>query len=33
MKTPREYYPKNPIMYTFELNNCPECERQLNIGT
>lgn len=32
MKTPREYYPKNPIMYTFELDSCPECEGQLNIA-
>ncbi len=26
MKTPREYYPKNAIVYTFEQESCPECE-------
>ena len=32
MRTPREYYPKNPIVYTFELNTCPECAGPLNIA-
>ena len=32
MRTPREYYPKNPIVYTFELNTCPECGGPLNIA-
>jgi hypothetical protein len=32
MRTPREYYPKKPIVYTFELSTCPECHAPLNIA-
>ena len=32
MKTPREYYPKNPIVYTFELDSCPECQGAMKIA-
>ena len=32
MRTPREYYPRKPIMYTFELDECPECKGPLNIA-
>ncbi len=32
MKTPREYYPKNAIMYTFEQESCPQCEGKLNVA-
>ena len=32
MRTPREYYPRNPIVYTFELDTCPECSGPLNIA-
>jgi hypothetical protein len=32
MRTPREYYPRNPIVYTFELDTCPECNGPLNIA-
>jgi len=32
MKSPREYYPKNPIVYTFELDNCLECKKPMNIA-
>ena len=31
MRTPREYYPKKPIVYTFELSSCPECQGALNV--
>jgi hypothetical protein len=31
MRTPREYYPKKPIVYTFELSSCPECQGPLNV--
>lgn len=32
MRTPREYYSKKPIVYTFELSICPECGGRLNIA-
>lgn len=32
MRTPREYYPRKPILYTFELDECPECNGRLNIA-
>jgi hypothetical protein len=32
MRTPREYYSKKPIVYTFELSICPECDGRLNIA-
>ena len=31
MRPPREYYPKKPIVYTFELSSCPECQGTLNV--
>jgi hypothetical protein len=31
MRTPREYYPKKPIVYTFEMSDCPECHGPLNV--
>lgn len=30
MRTPREYYPKKAIVYTFEMSDCPECHGPLN---
>jgi hypothetical protein len=30
MRTPREYYPKKAIVYTFEMRDCPECHGPLN---
>ena len=32
MRTPREYYPKKPIVYTYEQDECPECSGRLNIA-
>jgi len=32
MRTPREYYSKKAIVYTFELSICPECGGRLNIA-
>jgi hypothetical protein len=32
MKTPKEYYQKKPIVYTFELDTCPDCGGPLNIA-
>ena len=32
MRTPREYYPKNPVVYTFELNVCAECGGPMRIA-
>ena len=32
MRTPREYYQKKPIVYTFELDTCPDCGGPLNIA-
>jgi hypothetical protein len=32
MRTPREYYAHRPIVYTFELDTCPECGGGLNIA-
>ena len=32
MRTPREYYPKKPIVYTFELDTCPDCGGPLNVA-
>jgi hypothetical protein len=32
MRTPREYYQKKPIVYTFELDRCPDCGGPLNIA-
>jgi hypothetical protein len=32
MRTPREYYAHRPIVYTFELDTCPECNGPLNIA-
>jgi rRNA maturation protein Nop10 len=32
MRTPREYYPKKPVVYTFELDTCPDCSGPLNIA-
>jgi hypothetical protein len=29
MRTPREYYPKKPIVYTCELDMCPECDEPM----
>jgi hypothetical protein len=31
MRTPREYYPKKAIVYTFEMSDCPECHGPLNV--
>lgn len=31
MRTPRELYPKKPIVYTCELSRCPECQGRLNV--
>jgi hypothetical protein len=30
--TPREYYPKKPIVYTCELSACPECHGRLSVA-
>jgi hypothetical protein len=32
MRTPREYYPKKPIVYTCELDVCPECHEPMKIA-
>ena len=32
MRTPREVYSKKPIVYSFELNLCPECQGPLRIA-
>ena len=32
MRTPRAYYPKKPIVYTCELDVCPECDAPLKIA-
>jgi hypothetical protein len=32
MRTPREYYPKKPIVYTCELDKCPECYEPMKIA-
>jgi len=32
MRTPRECYSKKPIVYTFEMDTCPECKNPLNIA-
>jgi hypothetical protein len=32
MRTPREYYPKKPIVYTCELDVCPECTEPMKIA-
>jgi hypothetical protein len=32
MRTPREYYPKKPIVYTCELELCPECSEPMKIA-
>jgi hypothetical protein len=32
VRTPREYYPKKPIVYTCELNVCPDCSESLKIA-
>lgn len=32
MRTPREFYPKKPIVYSFELSACPECQRPLKVA-
>jgi len=32
MRTRREYYPKKPIVYTFEMSRCPTCDGPLKIA-
>ena len=32
MRTPREYYPKKPMVYTCELDVCPECHEPMKIA-
>jgi hypothetical protein len=32
MRPPREYYPKKPIVYTCELDTCPECSEPMKIA-
>jgi hypothetical protein len=32
MRTPREYYPNKPIVYTCELDMCPECHEPMKIA-
>jgi hypothetical protein len=32
MRTPREYYPHKPIVYTCELDMCPECHEPMKIA-
>jgi len=32
MRTSREYYPKKPIVYTCELDVCPECTERMKIA-
>jgi len=32
MRTPRECYPKKPIVYSFEASVCPECQGPLNVA-
>ncbi len=32
MRTPREFYPNKPIVYTCELSACPECQGPLKVA-
>ena len=32
MRTPRELYPQKPIVYSCELNVCPECGERLKVA-